>query len=193
MRKIALAIFYFALVAVAGAADSARQPYVSRYKEWVPHVSNTLVATISVGGGPRGLWSGSFSAHLFPREPDAIRSDGTPVTAHALLTMDEMKAMLKLTDGIGAFATFSSCVDDNWREPEGEPTRIQIVWRPENGTHRYDWFVVSRARMRDFLKTLSDSVHSQEAVVVVKGLIDGYNSVENGEKPGANKPSEGTR
>ena len=193
MKALVFAVWCFVLVTGAGAADSARQPYVSRYEQWMPHVSNTLVVTVSVGGGPSGLWSGSFSAHPFPREPDAVRSDGTPVTAHALVTTDEMKAILKLIDGIGASATFTTCNDDNWREPDGEPTRLQVVWRPDEKGHRYDWYVVSQIQMRDHLKNLLASVRSREARLVIEGLIEGCKTGQNSEKQGANQSSEGTR
>lgn len=192
MKAFSFAVWCFVVVTGAGAADSARQSYVSRYEQWVPHVSNTLVVTVSVGAGPRGLWSGSFSAHLLRREPDAVRSDGTPVTAHALVTTHEMKALLKLIDGIGGAATFTTCNDDNWREPGGQPTRLQVVWRPDEKGHRYDWYVVSQTQMRDLLKNLLASARSGDASPVIEGLIEGCNTGQNSEKQGANQPSEGT-
>lgn len=181
------------LLATTGRADDGGQTYASRYQEWLPHLSNTLVVTMNVGETSRGLSSGSFSAHLLLREPDAERPNGTRITGHAVVTVQEMKMMLKLIDEAGSNANFSTCEDGNWREPQGAPTRAQVVWMPKEQGHTYDWFVLSQVRMTDLLQKLSGSLRSKEAVAVIEGLIEGNNTRREADQKKANKPSEATR
>lgn len=176
MKILGGTIAVLLLIVTSGRADGDKPRYESRYGEWLPHVSNTLVVTVSVGGSTaatRGLWSGLFAAHLFLREPDAMRSNGTPVTAHAVVTVEEMKTLLKLIDATGAVANFNTCTDDNWREPGGESTRLQVVWSSEKGGHTYDWYVLAQADMLDVLRKFRGSLRGKEAVDVIDGLIEG--------------------
>jgi len=165
------------LLAMSGRADDhAPQPYASRYESWSPHISSSLAVTIQVGARPRGLSSASFSAHLRRAEPAAMRPDGTPVTAHAVVTTREMEAVLKLIDDMGAFARFTTCGDDDWRAPDGQPTRAQVVWRPEGQGYTYDWYVLPPGKLRELLQELRASVQTEGAVETIHELIEGLNS-----------------
>ncbi len=193
MNTLGRAIAALLLLVGTGWADGDKSRYESRYAGWLPHVSNTLVVTVNTGGdvsATRGLLSGSFSAHLLLREPDAIRSNGTPLTAHAIVTEEEMKAILKVIDGTGTAAGFSTCNDDSWREPGGEPSRLQVVWSSEKSGHTYDWYVLAKCDLLNVLRKFREAVQGKDALDVIDGLIEGMN---NKGKIEANKPSEATR
>lgn len=176
MNTLGSAIAVLLLSAGMGWADGDKSRYKSRYAEWLPHVSNTLVVTVNVGkdaAATRGLLSGSFSAHLLLREPDAMRSNGTPLTAHAIVTVEEMKTILEVIDGTGTVADFSTCMDDNWREPDGGPNRLKVVWRSEKGGHTYDWYVLAKSDMLNVLRKLRGALRGKEPMDVIDGLIEG--------------------
>ncbi|MEI6808730.1 MAG: hypothetical protein WCN95_08405 [bacterium] len=179
MNTLGSAVAALLLLVSTGWADGDKPRYESRYAKWLPHVSNTLVVTVNTGGdaaAARGLLSGSFSAHLLPREPDAIRSNGTPLTAHAIVTAEEMMVVLKEIDGPRTVSGFSTCRDDDWREPGGEPTRLQVVWSSDKSGHTYDWYVLAKGDLLNFLQKVRATVQGKDALDVINGLVEGINS-----------------
>ena len=192
--KLYAALITALLLATTGRTEDINKPkYASRYEQWLPNVTNTMVVTINVGNGTSptsGLSSASFSAHHLLREPGIMRPDGTPYTDHAMVTAEEMYEMLKLVDALGPSANFSTCGDDNWREPAGDPTRIQVVWRTEGHGYTYDWFVIEQNRMPGFLQECLGAIQSLEARKVIEGLIEG-NRDEKGEQAVAGYPPQG--
>jgi hypothetical protein len=181
MNKIA-GMLIFMFIAISSRAEDGEEVYRSRYQEWMPHVTNTLVVTMQVGKAPMGLWSGSFSTHVLFREADAKRADGTPIAGHAVVTVEGMKTLLRLIDEAGPHASFSTCNDENWREPLGEPTRIKVVWKPDAKGYKYDWFILPENKMVELLQKLQDAFVTRKPIEIVEALTVGYKTRLESEK-----------
>jgi hypothetical protein len=172
---------FLTLLIRTGCVPAESSLYQSRYAEWHPHVGETLVVTFHIGESTaigKGLWSGSFSAHLLPREPDAVRSDGTFVSGHAVITSDEMKSLLKLADDFGTAENFSIFGDDNWQSPSGNPNWVQVVWRIEEVGYTYDSYALNTKEMLLLLRDSRTKMSNSNAIHVIDGLLMGMGAAD---------------
>jgi hypothetical protein len=171
--------FVVLLLLVGSVLAGDRVEYDSRLKEWMPYVSKTVVVSFLTRVSPattRGLVSGSFSAHLRCMEPHAMRANGTPMTGNAVVTEEELAALLKAIDQSGTQNNFTTCNDDNFRRPMGALALAKVVWRGEKGGHTYDWYVLSSIDMLKLLQQVRGSLHGTDALKVIDGLAEGFQS-----------------
>ena len=143
---------WLSLAAIGYAGNIQTSSYESRYENWLPYITDSVIVYIFIGGKDvpsRGLWSAAFSASPnVLREPEAMRPDGTFVTGYASVTEEEMKAMLKIIDGLGKSAIFNTCGDKDPQTPE--QARIGVLW----GGRNVDWYVPAPGRIGEALRRL---------------------------------------